>query len=890
MRIQSLVIGGVLWLLFLLYTATAHAQSDPAAQSLPYSFTTFSGSTLPAGMAAHRFGTTAGAIPLFRTTASGNADLPMSSQANAGGWRSEGASGISLLASGTNAAGAIIVAVNATGLSSISVSWRAGTVMQQASRDNSVALQYRVGTAGNWIDVGTTSTYTSAGAAEGSVSGLFTETLPAAANNKPVVQVRWIYWESVSTSGSRDRINIDDISITGSSACPPNTPAVSLGPDVSYCAGTPFSLVLNAQNPGASYNWKNGASTAQTFTVTQAGTYIVKVTDANGCINSDTLTVTQKALPVVQLGNDVSYCAGIPFSLVLNAQNPGAAYSWNGGTSTAQTYTATQAGTYTVTVTGTNGCQASDALTVTENPLPVVDLGNDTAYCAGNPFLLVLDARNNGSAYSWNGGTSTAQTRTATQAGTYTVTVTDANGCQATEALTVTENPLPVVDLGNDTAYCAGTPISLALDAQNNGAAYSWNGGTSTARTYTATQAGTYTVTVTDQHGCTGTDALTVTENTVPAVHLGNDVSYCEGSTFQLTLDAQNTGSAYVWNGGGLTSQVFVVPQPGTYWVVVTRPNGCSAADSVTVGTLPRPAINIGNNASFCQGVPFSLLLDAQNPTAAHVWNTGALTQTLTVSQPGTYSVTVTDSNGCSNSASVTISTDAVPAVHLGNDTAYCAGTPFSLVLNAQNPGSAYLWNGGTNAQTLQVTHAGTYSVSVTGTNGCTGHGSITVTEHTAPVVNLGNDMVLPQNGQVLDAGSGFSAYLWQPGGQTTRQITATQPGTYTVTVTDANGCTASDAITLTLDQTSVPEAGVPVSLNVYPNPSDGLFQLTWGTDGPVSVDVISINGQRLYTHKTTATEGQNLALDLSRLAPGLYVLQVSGTAGTAVQRIVISR
>lgn len=238
----------------LLVPMIMHAQTNPAPQNLPFSLTSHTGSTLPAGIAAHRFGTTASAIPTSRITTPGNADLPYSSSgATQGGWRDDGADGISMVASGSNAAGALIVAINTTGKSNVQVSWTARTILQQASRDNSIALQYRVGTTGNFIDVGTTSTYTSAGKTVGDFAS-FTETLPAGANNQPEVQVRWIYWESsVGLTGSRDRIGVDDINIVVGCTAPTNQPtALNLTPTLNTIAGS-FTAAAAGTTPATGY-------------------------------------------------------------------------------------------------------------------------------------------------------------------------------------------------------------------------------------------------------------------------------------------------------------------------------------------------------------------------------------------------------------------------------------------------------------------------------------------------------------------------------------------------------------------------------------------------------------------------------------------------------------
>jgi predicted extracellular nuclease len=198
----------------LLVSFHAISQTNPVAQTMPFSFTSQSGSSLPAGIAIHRFGTTAAAIPTTRTLSPGIADLPYNSTSNAGGWRDEASDGIGILASGSQSAGALIVAINTTGQSNIQIAWTVRTILQQASRDNSVALQYRIGTAGNFIDIGSTSTYSSAGQVVGN-SGTFAETLPATAENQPEVQLRWVYWESAGAAGSRDRLAVDDISVSG---------------------------------------------------------------------------------------------------------------------------------------------------------------------------------------------------------------------------------------------------------------------------------------------------------------------------------------------------------------------------------------------------------------------------------------------------------------------------------------------------------------------------------------------------------------------------------------------------------------------------------------------------------------------------------------------------
>lgn len=242
-------------LIFLLSVLHTFSQTNPAAQPIPFNLAAYTGATAPTGMVLHRFA----AIPTLRILTPGTNDLGYAG-GTAGGWKDEATNGVSMLASGSAQAGAWVIAVNTTGKTNIQVQWTVRLLLQQASRDNSVALQYRVGTTGNFTDIGTTTTYSSTGQVVNH-SQSFSETLPALAENQAVVQIRWIYWESAGASGSRDRIALDDISISeGGGLCiaptnqPTNlilTPAIS-SMQVDFTASAPASdgyLIVRSLSP-----------------------------------------------------------------------------------------------------------------------------------------------------------------------------------------------------------------------------------------------------------------------------------------------------------------------------------------------------------------------------------------------------------------------------------------------------------------------------------------------------------------------------------------------------------------------------------------------------------------------------------------------------------------
>jgi len=300
-------------------------------------------------------------------------------------------------------------------------------------------------------------------------------------------------------------------------------PAAGLSPsgNASICDGQTQTLTATG---GPSYTWlKNNVAvsgqTGSTFSATQADNYSVVVTASNGCTDtSDVTNLTVNANPLVNIGADTAICQGA--SLSLDAGNSGASFAWSNGANTATT-TVTAAGTYHVTVTNTNNCAASDTIIVTENPLPVVHLGNDTAICDG--ATLVVDAATGiaTDTYIWE-DQSTANDRTITTGGTYHVTVTTAAGCSASDTIQVGINPLPSAD--NITVSGTSPQFSFGVNNGQNINSYSWDfgdgspaaSGPSVDHIYTPTSTTqTFEVTLIITNDC-GSDTLTMNVTVTP--------------------------------------------------------------------------------------------------------------------------------------------------------------------------------------------------------------------------------------------------------------------------------------------------------------------------------------------------------------------------------------
>jgi len=579
-------------------------------------------------------------------------------------------------------------------------------------------------------------------------------------------------WVNQSTSLPLMQNIITNLVTPGLCAINGSGPVVNLGPDTTLCQGQ--SLTLNATNVNSTYLWNNNTTNA-TLTVTVSGTYYVAVTNSCGT-GYDTIVVTFNAPPTVNLGNDTTICS--PNTLTLNAGNAGATYLWSTGANT-QTITVSITGNYWVTAS-VGSCSASDTISVTINNGPTVTLGNDTTLCNGQPIS--LNAGNPGDTYLWSTGANT-QTISPVVSGTYSVTVSSGN-CTSSDSITVTFSAPPTVHLGNDTTLCS--PGNLTLNAGNAGATYLWSTGANT-QTINVTTTGNYWVVVSFGN-CSGADTISVTFNPPPVVALGNDTTLCSGQP--ITLNAGNAGDTYLWSNGDVT-QTISPTLSGAYSVTVSA-GSCTANGTINVTFTPLPIVNLGPDQNLCN-VP-NVTLNAGNPGDTYLWSTGANTQTITVSTAGQYWVTVNNGT-CAGSDTVNISFGNSVTVNLGHDVTICPGV--SEVLNAGNAGMQYHWSTGDTTQTISVNTTGTYWVNVSNV-GCEGSDTITVKVSPQPIVSLGDDTAIcPGDQFVINAGKGFEGYSWTPGGESSAIIIVNQPGTYAVTITDSNGCTASSSIWL---------------------------------------------------------------------------------------------
>ena len=590
-----------------------------------------------------------------------------------------------------------------------------------------------------------------------------------------------------------------------------------------------INVTVNQGTAPYTYNWSNGATTQNISNLT-SGTYTVTVTDANGCVETLTQSLSQPAgaLSAYLAAQQNVNCFGgsdANIDMEVMSGTPPYTYLWNTGDVT-QDLTNVPAGTYTVTVTDANGCTELLTTTVIQ-PAGALNANisstqNIGCYGASTGSINVLVSMGTSPyTYQWSNG-ATTQSLSNIPAGTYTVTVTDYQGCTETLSATLTQPQgalnATIQSIGN--ADCRGNSSGSVTISVTQGTApytYQWSNG-ATTQNLSGVNSGTYTVTVTDANGCTQTLTATVTQ---PAGSLSanlqssQNVSCYGGANGSITINvSQGTAPyTYQWSNGANTQNISGL-SAGTYTVTVTDANGCIETLSANI-TEPQGALSVSlqssQNISCFGGNNGSIQLTVNAGTAPYTynWNNGATTQNLSNLTAGTYSVMVTDANGCTETQTVTLTQPqgALQISVASSQQVNCYnGNDGQITVNViqGTPPYSYSWNNGATGSTITGLAAGTYTVTVTDANGCTETMSSTITQPQQALMMTGNtsssNCLAGVGGSVSVSPVGGTApytYNWTNGANT-QNLTNVPQGSYTVVITDANGCTAQSEFTVT--------------------------------------------------------------------------------------------
>lgn len=709
-------------------------------------------------------------------------------------------------------------------------------------------------------------------------------------------------------------------------------PTVTKSPDVAICEGD--STQLNAAG-GVSYLWIpstglscNTCPNPIAFPMVST-TYIVRVTDGNGCVNYDSVKVTVNSLASGNIISDTSLCIGSSIQLYATGF---VTYTWSPGASLSCTNcpspTATPSSTtvYTLQVADNNGCTDVDSVEVIVHPLPTVVTSQDDTICIGSSTILTASG---GVSYSWAPSTGLSCTScpnpvaSPNSTTTYTVTVTDGNTCVNTGNVTVTVMPLPTITKSPNTQVCVGDSTQLSVSGGIN---YSWNPSSSlTCNTCPNPFAfpvltTVYTVQVTDQYGCVNSDSITVNVNAA-AGNISPDTDICIGSSTTLSISG---GVSYLWGpSAGLSCLTCTNPVASpltttTYSVAVLDINGCRDTGYVTVTVNPLPTVTISPNVTICAGN--STQLNASGGVSYSWLPTTGLSCTSCpnpIASPATttnYTVTVTDAKGCVDTGQVEVKVNPLPTTNAGNDVSICYG--FSTQLNATGA-AAYQWSPPTGLSATSISNplasplsTITYTVVGTHANGCTKSDSVTVTVNALPVVTVSPDANICIGDNVQLSASGGTSYQWSPStGLSAANIanpvaTPAITTTYTVIAFNAAGCQAVDSVSITVNgpanTTITADTGICPGQTVQLNATGGVsYQWSPPTDlssttiaNPVSTPastitysllIIDVNGCRINesTTITVNTPADPLAGVDTSICPG-ETAQLSASNGVS--------
>ncbi len=711
---------------------------------------------------------------------------------------------------------------------------------------------------------------------------------------------------------------------------------------------------FHASAGNITYLWSNGTPSASTA-VSTPGVYTVTVSDTHGCTNKDSVNVLFTNNLAVSLGRDTTICNGHSVTLT-----PGAGYAnytWNNGDTTAS-IVANTTGNYSVTVT--NGtCSATSSVNVTVRT-HAISIGNDTVRCNLNPVTLTASA--GFVSYKWFGTGTSSRTYSATNEGLYWVQGIDSNGCSSYDTITVTNSSVLGLLLTNSYVSCGADTIKVDASTSINA------NGDSLTIVYDATKGQSQLQGATKVYFYSSPQYYA--SQTWGSVTIGNwglddglgEMTSLGNNKWSITIDPRNyyrmspdtpllgifmvfrnatgtltgkdaggnnillnlqsnpptsafngvTGShsaatplTYDWSNGVTTSAATFISS-GTYIISVSDTHGCINTDTVTVAAGQSLTVNLPADTTACSDSV--LTLNAGSGFTSYTWSTGASTSYLYVTASGTYSVTVTNNTGCSGEASVSVTTGQSPVVSLGPDTTDCS----PVVLNAGTGFTSYLWNTGASTETITISTAGNYSVTVSNSTGCKGSSSVVIDSCASVVVvgcgsptakfhvqsvDPGNTVTLIDNSLI----SKPMSYVWNFGdGDTSHQKgsvvhTYANPGTYHVTLTIHDSC---GGVSTTTEEIDVNVTGITAisgltSLNLYPNPNNGSFNLDLNTQtgGHYTISVLNQLGQIVLNRNTEIVVGRNtLTMDASMLASGIYMVELMSGNQKTIKKLIISR
>ncbi|MFM9985629.1 MAG: M43 family zinc metalloprotease [Flavobacteriales bacterium] len=633
-------------------------------------------------------------------------------------------------------------------------------------------------------------------------------------------------WSNGATTQNLTNANAGShtVNVTSSQGCAKSQSATLTAPSAIAVTGTATNPSCNTGSNGSiavsstggtgnkTYSWNTGA-TGATINNLAAGTFTVTATDANGCTKTQAFTLTAPAAIAITGTTTNPSCSTSSNGSIAVSSTGGTGsktYSWNTG-ATGASISNLSAGSYTVTATDANGCTKTQSFTIT-TPAALSVSGTIThplCNTGSNGSITASATGGTGNkTYSWSNG-ATGATANNLAAGTYTVTATDANGCTATQQFVLT-NPSAITITGTATnATCNATnngSIVVSATGGTGNKTFSWSNG-ATGATVSNLAAGGYTVTATDANGCIKTQSFTITSPAAIAVTGTVTNVNCNGQSngnIVATATGGAGGFSYSWNTGA-TGATLSNAAAGNYSVVAADVNGCTKTQSFTITAPSILATNLTHADIGCGMTVGSAQVAPAGGTSPYSvsWSNGATGTSISNLVAGNYSVTVTDSHGCTANGNFTIDATASLNVTINGVDVSCNGASdggATTTITGGNGVFTYLWSNGSTSSMISSLAPGNYSLIVTDGGGCQGTAQVTIDQPTplALAVFKQDISCFGLNDGTASAtasgGIGPYNYAWS-NEQDNEVISNLAEGIYTVSVVDDNGCITEENI-----------------------------------------------------------------------------------------------
>ena len=614
------------------------------------------------------------------------------------------------------------------------------------------------------------------------------------------------------------------------------------------------TAIPSGGTPGYTYTWQPGSQSSASATGLSSGNYTLTVMDSKGCLITTFATINEPAPLVINFINqiNVSCFGGNDGSVGSNPTGgtPNYSYSWTPSGSNNASISNLTIGTYTLRVTDGKSCTAINSLTITQPAVLTVanTLTNVSCFGGSNGSVSLIPLGGTAPySYLWSTGGQTTSSVTGLVAGIYSVTITDAKGCLLTSTYTITQPPALVIAFTQTNVSCFGGNNGLLNSTITGGTTpytYSWSPVGATTQNISGLTAGTYSLTVKDNLNCSVINTVTITQPTVlmAATSVTNETcDYLNNGLATAIPSGGTPGYTYTWQPGSQSSASATGLSSGNYTLTVMDSKGCLITTFATINEPAPLVINFINqiNVSCFGGNDGSV---GSNPTGgtpnySYSWTpSGSNNASISNLTIGTYTLRVTDGKSCTAINSLPITQPAVLAVVVSSSSATCnAGNNGSASSSASGGTSPYTYNwipGNLVGPTILNLSAGIYTVISTDNQGCVSSNTIAVTEPlpVLPVTSSTNSTCGSANGKAeVSVTGGIAPYtfLWPSGGTNALEVNLLAAA-YTVTVTDNNGCSASQYV-------NINDSGGPVA-SIFSTTNVSCFG---GTDGSATAGVV---------------------------------------------------